>query len=84
MAWTTKYTANTDRDKVGSIESTWTEPTGETFVFSDEQINTNNVGQKTNYVTKAKAALSKWQTDLAKIKTNAAAIETELTTLLNS
>mgnify|MGYP000438066131 CR=1 FL=1 len=83
MAWTIQYIANTDRDKVGAVVATWTEPTGEVFVFTDEQVNTNNAGQKSTYVTKAKAALAKWQTDLNKAKSNTTAIETELTTLLN-
>ena len=84
MAWTTKYIPNTDRDKVGGLVATWTEPTGEVFVFTDEQVNTNNASQKTNYVTKAKAVLTKWQADLAKSKANANDVETELTILLNS
>lgn len=83
MPWTTKYTANTNRDRVGLLTATWTEPTGEQMVFVDEQINTNNAGAKSTFVTRAKARLAAWQTEMNTTKANAAAIESELTTLLN-
>lgn len=84
MAWTVEYKASTERDRVGTVIATWAEPTGEQFVFIEEQLNTNNATQKTNFITKAKAQLATWQTKFTKEKSNIAAIKAELEAGLNT
>lgn len=82
--WTVTFEPNTDRDRVGQLVATWTEASGEVFVFTEDQINTNAPTQKTNFVNRAKARQAAWKTRLEKDKTDRAAIATEIAALLNA
>lgn len=82
--WNVTFEPNTDRDRVGQLVATWTEPTGEVFVFTEDQINTNAATQKANFVSRAKTRQATWKTRLDKEKTDRAAIATEIAALLNA
>ena len=82
--WEVTFRASTERDRVGTLTATWTEATGEQFVFTDDQVNTNVTAQKNNFVSRAKSRQAAWKTQLDKDKASLAAIKTELETLLNA
>lgn len=82
--WTVTFEPNTDRERVGQLVAIWTEPTGEVFTFTEDQINTNSATQKTNFVSRAKTRQAAWKTRLDKEKADRSAIAAEIAALLNA
>lgn len=84
MAWQVQFEPNTNRNRVGSVRATWTEPTGEVFTFIDDQVNTNNDTQLATFVSRAKTRLAAWQTALNSDKAVLAQVKSTIEGLLNA
>ena len=80
MPWLVNFQTTTTRTNVGSVELTWTEPTGETFRFTDDQFKADNITQINNLKTRATTAKDAWKTKLDADK----AMNATLTTSMNT
>ena len=78
--WVAKYEQSTAVTRTGTISATWTDPLDATSSFSYSEPRVNEGTNLSGFVTRAKAALSAWQTQQAQLK----AISDRITSALNS